>query len=977
MTQELLHWQAKLAAWIHDPAEKALVLLRDPAGHEGGTTRTLRRELFPDGLPPDLQGWVKKADRWAAAADRPQFPLEANGGRYPAWTQVNFAERPILKHPLTGQDYDLNKLDLAPALLKAVSTDHFQQFIENGAVNWRKTALAFWRFGPETPAGDLGALWSLLPADTRVPDHTIWAHLDLTGALAGAFASDPAQNPALLLVSFGPVQDFIAQARSTSDLWAGSHLLSRLAWEGLKVISERLGPDSVIFPQLRGVALVDLWLQQEIGLPAAWFQEEEWRREGTDANPLFAAALPNKFMALVPAGQAETLAQAITERVRNWVRETAETMLADLLKAGRFKEADKTLPCWTQLTEQLAGFPEVYWAAVPWSPLVGEAADGTPNPAELRAAQAPFQPEGQHGFLASDACKLLSRELRLEGQTFFRPNPGVLYPALYELLEKLGAAAKAIRPFAATHQTGYRDSLGGEVEWLTTDRAQLALPPGQRPEQSLWNRVAGQFGIRAGEHLGALGMFKRLWPRTFTSEISDLLDRDFRRFVVSTHTLALATSLEQWLQRPDRPAVPLELRAKLEGQATAILPRKLARALRPEDQEAPQLLLRRLPAYLDFLRDTGNDEELGRTHGLLEKLLGAKPETYYALLLMDGDQMGAWLTGSNDAYCLPYRATWHPQILANLQQRDGGDLHRYLGEKRAVSPARHMAISGALNSFALTIARHIVEDLGKGKLLYAGGDDVMAMVSVDDLLPVLFLLRLAYSGEFARDPKAGWETLGLHSAELRLGGGHALYQNHQNHQNRLYRMMGGKATASVGAVVAHHSAPLGMVLRELRASEKRAKNAGGRNAFSLALLKRAGGITYLTSRWQLPDQDFTTLAATPMGLLIELKQALADPAFSRRAAYLVQTWLPQLPPPAEFTDPAAYAGMLGSNLAYQFQRQGGEATLGRKLATYAIQASADASSPTTATQRIHEFLTVAEFLARESRTGYQEESRHD
>ena len=965
MTQELLRWQAKLAAWIHDPAEKALVLLRDPAGHEGGTTRTLRRELFPDGLPADLQGWVKKADRWAAAADRPQFPLEANGGRYPAWTQVNFAERPILKHPLTGQDYDLNKLDLAPALLKAVSTDHFQQFIvrENGAVNWRKTALAFWRFGPETPASDLGALWSLLPADTRIPDHTIWAHLDLTGALAGTFASDPNQNPALLQVSFGPVQDFIAQARSTSDLWAGSHLLSRIAWEGLKVISERLGPDSVIFPQLRGVALVDLWLQQDIGLPAAWFQKAEWRRDRTDANPLFAAALPNKLVALVPAGQAETLAQAITERVRRWVQETAEIMLADLLKTGGFKDAARTLPCWAQLAEQLAGFPEVHWASVPWSPLVGEAADGALNLAELRTAQAPFQPEGQHGFLDSAAWKLLSRELRLEGQTFFRPNPGVLYPALYALLEKLGAAAKTVRPFTATHQTGYRDSLGGEVEWLTTDRAQLALPPGQRLPETLWNTVAAaqRFGIRAGEHLGALGMLKRLWPKTFTDQISDLLDQDFRRFVVSTHTLALATSLEQWLQRPDRPAVPMELRAKLESQPTAILPRKLAQLLRPEDEEA-RLLLRRLPAYLDFLRDTGNDEELGRTHSLLEKVFGAKPETYYALLLMDGDQMGAWLTGSDDAYRLPYRAAWHPQILVNLKQRDSGDLHGYLNERRAVSPARHMAISGALNSFALTIARHIVEDLGKGKLLYAGGDDVMAMVSVDDLLPVLFLLRLAYSGEFTSDPKAGWATLGFHSAKLRLGGGHAL------HQSRLYRMMGGKATASVGAVVAHHSAPLGMVLRELRTAEKRAKNAGGRNAFSLALIKRSGGITHLTSRWQLPNQDFSTLAATPMGLLMELKQALTDPGFSRRVAYLIQTWLPQLPPPEQFTDPATYAGMLEDNLAFQFQRQGGEAVLGRKLATYAIRASASASSPTT-TQRIRDLLTVAEFLARESRAG--------
>ena len=38
-------WQTKLAARLHDPAEKALVLLRDPAGHENGTSRALTRLL--------------------------------------------------------------------------------------------------------------------------------------------------------------------------------------------------------------------------------------------------------------------------------------------------------------------------------------------------------------------------------------------------------------------------------------------------------------------------------------------------------------------------------------------------------------------------------------------------------------------------------------------------------------------------------------------------------------------------------------------------------------------------------------------------------------------------------------------------------------------------------------------------------------------------------------------------------------------
>ena len=38
MTDNPALWQTKLAARLHDPAEKALVLLRDPEGHENGTS---------------------------------------------------------------------------------------------------------------------------------------------------------------------------------------------------------------------------------------------------------------------------------------------------------------------------------------------------------------------------------------------------------------------------------------------------------------------------------------------------------------------------------------------------------------------------------------------------------------------------------------------------------------------------------------------------------------------------------------------------------------------------------------------------------------------------------------------------------------------------------------------------------------------------------------------------------------------------
>jgi hypothetical protein len=42
----------------------------------------------------------------------------------------------------------------------------------------------------------------------------------------------------LLLVTLGPVQDFIAQARRTRDLWYGSHLLSELGRAAARVLAD-------------------------------------------------------------------------------------------------------------------------------------------------------------------------------------------------------------------------------------------------------------------------------------------------------------------------------------------------------------------------------------------------------------------------------------------------------------------------------------------------------------------------------------------------------------------------------------------------------------------------------------------------------------------------------------------------------------------------------------------------------------------
>lgn len=959
-------WLAKLAAWTHDPAEKALVLLRDPAGHEGGTVRELRQALFPGGLGP-LAAHVRRADHWASAADRPQFPRDAKDGRYAAWTQVRFTETPVLIHPLSGTEYPLGRLDIDPEHIKAASVDHFKDLIERdaeGRADARRSALSFWRFGPEIDADGLRALWQQLPADTRIPDHTIWTHLDLSAAFASAFAADSGANPALLSMSFGPVQDFIAQARTSSDLWAGSHLLSRIAWQGLKVICERLGPDAVIFPQLRGVPLVDLWLRDEMGLdPKRFAKSCEWVRHGTDANPLFAAALPNKLVAIVPAGQARELAEVITQAVRGFVRDTAAGMLAELLADAGIANTPE-LPCHAQLAAQLDGFPEVHWAAVPFAPLVQEG-DGAPDVSQLAQAGEPFF--GNGGFLAGPTWQRLQKPLDLEGTRFYRPNTGVLYPALYELLDRLAASAKSVRAAPQRQdggEQGYRCDLTGEAEWLTHDREHLNIPKGERKHaDTLWNRaISKRPGLsRKGEHLGALAMLKRLWPRWFVKHELGKCDLDVRRFVVSTHTLAVSTSLERWLEQGapiGAAGEQLLAEATAEALDSAALPRRLMRKLmRGNTYDAQQRrLARALPALMDAA-STDDPEADNPNARLVAQLLGDKPETYYALILLDGDSMGAWISGTDPDKLLQTRDTFHPQIRERMKARFTRPEHlAYLDALRAVSPSRHMAISSALNGFALTLAQDIVENRCKGKLIYAGGDDVMALVAVDDLLACLTLLRAAYGGLPVPAPLA--TTLQLDLEGLQLGGGHALLDG------KLLRLMGEHATASAGAVIAHHSAPLGAVLRTLRDAEKRAKGRGGRDAFAITLLKRGGGATELTLPWRL---DAATLDDSPMQALAQLSALFAGRDTSRKAAYVTQGWMPHLP--VQLGKDALHP-LLARNLAYQLVRQGTDRAqaddYGRKLATLALHPRLADTGPADV---ITHTLAVAEFLARESRSG--------
>ena len=550
------------------------------------------------------------------------------------------------------------------------------------------------------------------------------------------------------------------------------------------------------------------------------------------------------------------------------------------------------------------------------------------------------------GFLASPAWQVLQKETRWNDNTsFFAPNPGVLYPAVYDLAERVLAAAKAVRPFEQTKQTGWRCSLTGETEWLTVDPDQLERSYRQQ-QDSLWARVARNkpAWAKPGEHLGALPAIKRLWPTLFAEEVRAALGSGAQRFVVSTHTMALAHQIDRWLQDGAKVTSRLGDAISRHNPESVALPRKLVRG-----HYAPPAVstAKRLAGLLEAASEMDDEQEAASLRReVRETLFGGsgkgRLETYYALLLMDGDHMGRWLSGAED-YAISYRDGFHPQVRSGFDNKahDNPLLRDYAKQKRALSPNRHLAISGALNDFSLTLVPHVVEVEHLGRVIYAGGDDVMAMLPAADLLSAMQRLRRAYSGE-AGDQQAGdRKGLTLHAGFALLGG-------------RLMRTMGHKATASAGAVIAHHQAPLSAVLRELRAAEKRAKNDGGRNAFSLSLIKRSGGALQFTAKW-----------GEPVALLAAVRDFLTEPDVSRRAVYNSLEWLKDLP------EPDGDGSMLAKLLAYQLARQTERKTtldhhdvpgLARRLTDLALQ------QPEKRLTWLANFLAVAEFLAREGRS---------
>lgn len=652
--------------------------------------------------------------------------------------------------------------------------------------------LAIWRQLPLL-AAQRDPVFAVYPADPQFPDRSIWHAADARAALRAAVQGSG--GPALLSLSIGPVQPFIEAARSVRDLWSGSALLSWLSFSALSPLLQALGPQALVFPALRGSPLVDLWLREQglegLGLPTLKART--------------APSLPHRFLALVPWGAEGAIARRLADdcvaAAQDAWRAVAEEVHATL-REGIAEEA------WdADWQDQAVKMFEVHASLLPLDDAdeatVGALLGRPPGTAvpetiqDLRALALLAAPDAPGGPASNvgrwqDWVALAGRILEAKrGARLVPPNPG---------------AGDGPSPAKCT--------IMGSFEQMGP--AELAASRG------FWENVSERVSVkgvrlRRGERLCAPALVKRFSGPVALARRLQVEPTDLRFPDVATVAAA------SWLA--DHAIDPDAVR-KAEGAWSG----------RWLHWQSP------LPA-------TG-DDEAACPEELFRRLATARKErpvpTYYAILMLDGDRMGAWLRGELTP---KMRSLLGDETVRRLVEAHGGKEPAGLDSRRPIGPEIHAAISQALGHFASQTAPRVVEE-HQGTLVYSGGDDVLALLPVERALSCASALEASFRR---------WCPLEGPS-------------------------MGSAATVSVGLAVVPIREDLRLALETARSCERRAK-AAGRNRLAITLLRRSGGGERALFSWP----------AVP--LLQRLSDAFRDPRASDRWSYRLRELLPTLASP--------------------------------------------------------------------------------
>ncbi|HOK34155.1 MAG TPA: type III-B CRISPR-associated protein Cas10/Cmr2 [Fervidobacterium sp.] len=784
----------KLKQFLHDPIDKCF----DIPGHEIRAKRYA--ELF--GVGDVTQD--SSSDQIASCMERSFLPRATKYGLPADAFYQPFTE---IRHPFSDGKLDVPEFDRSE--VNKIFSAFEELFSSLGLpVEDDKKFFYLWRNLVEHSfekfeGTELGKYIPILPADTRIPDHSIWEHLKVSSAINSMQMTYDGktqllQNNSLFVMSIGPVQSFISQARKTQDFFMGSFVLSYLTFRAIEKIVKEYGPTNIIYPDMHGQPLMDHYLKS-LGI------EVMNSSEGLVQQP----TIPNRFVAILPFTdrvKIEQLAKSLEEAVRN---EWHNMACAVLNKFNLLSEIRDDV-----IEKQNKGFPEVYWAAIP-----------------LRKGNFDLLPSALSDYFEEDEIRRWD-ELKtfLDDHGDYIVNVGLLYQLAYSALEKSMGARKNLRDFEQTEEYGRKCHLCGEKEGVVK---------------------AGKGNLRVGKYISAT---ETLCTMCFTKRaldvyLNEVFGNTFRNFSFpSTAEIACSDFKKRALVNRKQDLIEyVEMLKKVLGdrfdQAQVPLLPNIQKTLGNvaydvENVEGDLFLEERLTKkeFKDEFGIVVTDAQLNELKKKLKNLTNkvGSPSPYYAVIKLDGDNMGKWLSGVQ----LPeIRNVYNSQVWEKLPVDFKKGIQKF-SSKKMLTPAIHASISNALRNYSLELVRHIVEEEHLGKLVYAGGDDVLAFANLQDLIPIMKKLRAAFSGH------------------VRFEEGNIVVDWSNNtgfveKDGRYLLTMGPKASASCGIVIAHCKAPLKMVLDKVNEMEKKAKEIdSGKDAFAISLIKHSGQLREVVCKWR-------------------------------------------------------------------------------------------------------------------------------
>lgn len=326
------------------------------------------------------------------------------------------------------------------------------------------------------------------------------------------------------------------------------------------------------------------------------------------------------------------------------------------------------------------------------------------------------------------------------------------YPQAYQEASRALAGCKRTRAFAQAVEDGLKDSLSGSRSALRTAATGDA--------RGYWRQVArrhapSRLKPEGRERLDALGALKRFGdlaekiPSVSSIAAADFLAEATDRRILQPYREAVERLLGGALYRvSDDTYWPYD--GDLLYQET-LAPGRLrdSYGLESVDEAARQAALQALRA--------------------LQREAGGPPSPYYAVMVLDGDNMGS--------------------RIADCPTREA-----------------HQELSRRVGAFADGVKGIVENRRMHGHLVYAGGDDVLALAPLSTALP----LAMELAGAFAAE----------------TGG-----------------------TASAGVAVVHHLYPLDAALAAAHDAEDAAKKVEGKGSVGVQVIKRSGERVGLLSPW--------------------------------------------------------------------------------------------------------------------------------